>query len=73
MELKDTVNGMLSKDYKERFVAENYNCGGTLEHDCPLALLRDQQKYMSICHFCMTEYCQTTALIGNIHCMERFC
>ena len=71
MELKGTINGMLSNDYKERFVAEyqlaeNYDCGETLEHDCPLALLRDQQKYMGICHFCMTEYCQIAALIGNI-------
>lgn len=65
MELKDTINGMLSNDYKERFVAEyqqteirykklKYFCdriGETLEHDCPLALLRDQQKYTGICHF----------------------
>ena len=75
MELKDTVNGMLSEDYKERFVAEyqqteiryeklkkfcdrielaeNYGCGETLEHDCPLALLRDQQKYMGMYLSCL--------------------
>lgn len=75
MELKDTVNGMLSEDYKERFVAEyqqtkiryeklkyfcdrielaeNYDCGETLEHDCPLALLRDQQRYMGMYLGCL--------------------
>lgn len=66
-ELKDTVDGMLSDDYRERFVAEflqakiRYKklkkfCNkieaaqmkGTEEpkHDCPLELLREQQKHM---------------------------
>lgn len=75
MELKDTINGMLSNDYKERFVAEyqqteirykklkkfcdrielveNYDCGETIKHDCPLALLRDQQKYMGMYLGCL--------------------
>lgn len=75
MELKDTVNGMLSDDYKERFVAEyqqtkiryeklkkfcdrielaeNYDCGETLKHDCPLDLLRDQQRYMGMYLCCL--------------------
>ena len=68
-ELKDTVDGMLSTDYKERFVAEYQqtkiryeklkafcNCveaaamAGTEQpkHDCPLELLRTQQKYMGL-------------------------
>lgn len=67
MELKDTVEGMTSPDYKERFKAE-YNqtkiryeklkkfCDkievaqmtGEEEpkHDCPLELLREQQRAM---------------------------
>lgn len=66
-ELKDTVEGMLSDDYRERFIAEfrqakiRYKklkkfCNkieaaqrkGTEEpkHDCPLDLLREQQKHM---------------------------
>ena len=75
MELKDTVNGMLSEDYKERFAAEyqqtkiryeklknfcdrielseNYGCGETPKHDCPLALLRDQQRYMGVYLGCL--------------------
>lgn len=75
MELKDTINGMLSDDYKERFVAEyqqteiryeklkkfcdrielaeNYGCGENIKHDCPLALLRDQQKYMGMYLGCL--------------------
>lgn len=68
-EMKDTVDGMLSTDYKERFVAEYQqtkiryeklkafcNCveaaamAGTEQpkHDCPLELLRTQQKYMGL-------------------------
>lgn len=68
MELKDTIEGMTSKDYKERFKAEYQQtkirykklkkfCDkievneqilniGSIEHDCPLWLLRDQQKQM---------------------------
>lgn len=75
MELKDTVNGMLSDDYKERFVAEyqqteirykklkdfgdrielaeNYGCGEAPKHNCPLALLRDQQRYMGMYLGCL--------------------
>ena len=66
-ELKDTVEGMTSPDYKERFKAEYHQtrirymklknfCNlieaaqltGTPEpkHDCPLQLLRDQQRHM---------------------------
>ena len=68
-ELKDTVDGMLSEDYKERFAAEYQqtkiryeklkafcNCieaaamAGVAppKHDCPLELLRKQQKYMGL-------------------------
>lgn len=75
MELKDTINGMLSNDYEERFaaeyqqtniryeklknfcdrieLAENYGCGETPKHDCPLALLRDQQRYMGMYLGCL--------------------
>lgn len=70
MELKDTVVGMESGDYKERFVAEYqqaniryeklknfcdrieiaevHGCGEPPKHDCPLSLLREQQKYMGM-------------------------
>ena len=69
IELKDTIEGMTSADYKERFKAEyhqakiryeklNNFCNkievaqmmGTEEpkHDCPLELLREQQKYMGM-------------------------
>ena len=68
-ELKDTVDGMLSTDYRERFVAEYQQTkiryeklkafcnrveaaamAGTAQpkHDCPLALLQAQQKYMGL-------------------------
>lgn len=68
-ELKDTVDGMLSADYKERFVAEYQQTKIRYEklkvfcnrieaaamadvaqpkHDCPLELLRTQQKYMEL-------------------------
>lgn len=68
-ELKDTVNGMLSADYRERFVAEyeqvkiryeklkdfcnRIEAAGMAgvqapKHDCPLELLRAQQKYMGL-------------------------
>lgn len=67
MELKDTVNAMLSADYKERFKAEYWQTKIRYEklkafcnkieaagiakstapnHDCPLWMLRDQQKEM---------------------------
>ena len=76
MELKDTINGMISSDYKERFKAEylqtkiryeklkNFcnkieaydmltlpqraDCNWTPIHDCPLDLLRVQQKDMGM-------------------------
>ena len=67
MELKDTVEGMTSEDYKKRFVAEYQQTKIRYEklkhfcnkieaaeltgqeppkHDCPLSLLRQQQKAM---------------------------
>lgn len=73
MELKDTIEMMISKDYKERFKAEYYqtkeryerlkNFNNKIEayelldyekkiftekpkHDCPLSLLKEQQKAM---------------------------
>ena len=74
MELKDTVKGMQSGDYKERFIAEyqqtkiryeklkafcnkidvaelmiiNHQEFDEPKHDCPLDLLREQQKYMGL-------------------------
>ena len=67
-ELKETIDLMTSKDYKERFVAEYwqtkiryeklkafcdkieaseiYDGGENVKHDCPLTLLRIQQKQM---------------------------
>lgn len=68
-DLKDTVAGMQSADYKERFIAEYEQTKIRYEklknfcdkiasaqlmgveppkHDCPLALLREQQKYMEL-------------------------
>ena len=69
-ELKDTINGMASEDYKERFIAEYkqtliryeklkrfcdkieiaeiFGVGEAPKHDCPLSLLREQQKYMGM-------------------------
>lgn len=68
-DFKDTIEGMTSDDYKERFKAEYYQtkiryeklknfCNrievaqmmGTEEpkHDCPIELLREQQKYMGM-------------------------
>lgn len=67
--LKDTVDGMLSADYKERFKAEYLQTNIRYEklkdfcnrievaemmgiegpkHDCPLELLREQQRYMGL-------------------------
>lgn len=69
MELKNTIEGMTSTDYKERFKAEYqqteirytklrnfcdkieaYERFGVAEnvpmHDCPLELLREQQRHM---------------------------
>lgn len=64
-DLKDTVAGMQSADYKERFIAEyeqtkiryeklkNFcdKIASAVEppkHDCPLEVLREQQKYMEL-------------------------
>ncbi len=68
MELKDTISGMTSADYRERFKAEYQQTKIRYEklkdfanrieaaqysenmeepqHDCPLNLLREQQKHM---------------------------
>lgn len=67
MELKDTVKGMMSADYKERMAAEYWqtriryeklkNFCNKIEaaetagrkppkHDCPVSLLREQQRKM---------------------------
>lgn len=70
VELKDTISGMTSPDYKERFIAEYrqtetrykklksfcdrieiaevHGVGEAPAHDCPLSLLREQQKYMGM-------------------------
>lgn len=69
-DLQETVEPMLSDDYKNRFVAEYcqtairyerlkkfcdrielaevHGVGIAPEHDCPLSLLREQQKYMGM-------------------------
>lgn len=83
MELKETVELMNSKDYKERFVAEYHqvkiryeklkNFCNKIEvetmlgkevtkHDCPLELLREQQKYMGL----YLSVLEKRALIENI-------
>ena len=67
MELKETINGMTSANYNERFIAEYQQTKIRYEklkrfcdvieasqiakieepkHDCPLALLREQQSIM---------------------------
>lgn len=83
MELKETVELMNSKDYKERFVAEYHqvkiryeklkNLCNKIEveemlgkevtkHDCPLELLREQQKYMGL----YLSILEKRALIENV-------
>lgn len=83
MELKETVELMNSKDYKERFVAEYHqvkiryeklkNFCNKIEvetmlgkeetkHDCPLELLREQQKYMGL----YLSVLEKRALIENV-------
>lgn len=83
MELKETVELMISEDYKERFIAEyrqvkiRYeklkNFCNKIEvekmlgkevtkHDCPLELLREQQKYMGL----YLSVLEKRALIENI-------
>lgn len=69
MELKDTVERMCSRSYKDRFVAEyrqteiryeklkdfcnrievaDLTGAEAPKHDCPLDLLREQQKHMGM-------------------------
>lgn len=69
MELKETIDGMISTDYRERFKAEYRQTKERYErlkafcnrieaaertgreeprHDCPLELLREQQKRMGM-------------------------
>ena len=83
MELKDTINGMLSEDYKERFTAEYQQTKIRYEklkafcnrietaeltgndppaHDCPVSLLREQQKWMGLYLSCL----EKRAIIENI-------
>lgn len=82
--LSDTVTGMNSEDYKERFkaeyaqtnirylklknfcdrieLAEVHGVGEAPKHDCPLSLLREQQKYMGMYLGCL----EKRAIIENI-------
>lgn len=82
--LSDTVEGMISGDYKERFkaeyaqvqlryqklknfcnrieLAEVHKVGTAPVHDCPLSLLREQQKYMRKYLECL----EKRAIIENI-------
>lgn len=88
-ELKDTVKGMTSTDYKERFIAEYqqtntrylklkdfcdkielaevYEWGDSPKHDCPLTLLREQQKYMGMYLGCL----EKRAIIEDIDLKEE--
>ena len=83
-DLKETINGMTSPDYKERFIAEYqqtnirylklknfcdrielaevHGTGEVPKHDCPLSLLREQQKYMGMYLGCL----EKRALVENI-------
>ncbi len=63
MELIDTIKGMASTDYRERFEAEysqliirinklstfiaKIENGDNVKHDCPVALLKRQLKHMN--------------------------
>ena len=84
IELKETINGMTSEDYKERFIAEYqqtntrylklknfcdkielaevHRYGEAPKHDCPLSLLREQQKYMGMYLGCL----EKRAIIENV-------
>lgn len=83
MNLDETVNGMLSDDYKKRFIAEYQqtkiryqklkNFCDRVEvaeltgdnapaHDCPVTLLREQQKWMGLYLGCL----EKRAIIENI-------
>lgn len=75
VDLKETVQGMTSGDYRERFraeyhqlhtrylklkdfcnkieIAEVHGIGNAPKHDCPLTLLRDQQKWMGLYLSCL--------------------
>ena len=89
MELKETIDLMLSSNYKERFIAEyrqtkiRYeklkNFCNKIEvetmlgkevtkHDCPLQLLREQQKYMGL----YLSILEKRALIENIKLDDKF-
>lgn len=89
MELKETIDLMLSSNYKERFIAEyrqtkiRYeklkNFCNKIEvetmldkevtkHDCPLQLLREQQKYMGL----YLSVLEKRALIENIKLYDKF-
>lgn len=89
MELKETIDLMLSSNYKERFIAEyrqtkiRYeklkNFCNKIEvetmlgkevtkHDCPLQLLREQQKYMGL----YLSVLEKRALIENIKLDDKF-
>ena len=89
MELKETIDLMLSSNYKERFIAEyrqtkiRYeklkNFCNKIEvetmlgkevtkHDCPLQLLREQQKYMGL----YLSILEKRALIENIKLEDKF-
>ncbi len=64
LELKDTIEGMTSDDYKQRFIAEylqtkiryeklnafiaKCEADKSVKHDCPLRLLERQARYMSL-------------------------
>lgn len=89
MELKETIDLMLSSNYKERFIAEyrqtkiryeklkNF-CNNievetmlgkeVTKHDCPLQLLREQQKYMGL----YLSILEKRALIENIKLEDKF-
>lgn len=75
--LLDTVPVMLSKDYRERFIAEyqQLTCrmlklnqfiidakAGTVPHDCPIELLQKQRDAMQVYHDILRE----RAAIENI-------
>ena len=87
MELKDTIRGMTSENYKERFIAEyqqtkiryeklkSFNTKieasdmsvtvPAPEHDCPLCLLKAQQKAMG-------EYLHTLEIRAVIEGIDLF-
>lgn len=89
MELKETIDLMLSSNYKERFIAEYRQAKIRYEklknfcnkievetmldkeatkHDCPLQLLREQQKYMGL----YLSILEKRALIENIKLDDKF-